>query len=58
MKRYIFKNYGNSYLNNYLRSNQNEDGSRKKSIGITSIQNTKVYNLTIPRLYDLSTSAI
>jgi len=54
MKRYIFKKYGNSYLKNYLRLNQNEDGSRKKSIGFTGIHHGREYSLFIPRLYDLN----
>jgi retron-type reverse transcriptase len=54
MKRYIFKKYGNSYLKNYLRLNQNEDGSRKKSIGFTGIHHGREYSLSIPRLYDLN----
>jgi hypothetical protein len=58
MKRYIFKKYGNSYLENYLRLNQNSDGSRKVSIGVTGKQNSRTYNLTIPRLYDLNSPAI
>jgi hypothetical protein len=54
MKRYIFKKYGNSYLENYLRLNQNEDGSRKKSIGFKGTHNGPEYSLFIPRLYDLN----
>jgi retron-type reverse transcriptase len=52
MKRYIFKKYGNSYLENYLRLNQNKDGSRKVSIGLTNEYHGRTYSLTIPRLYD------
>jgi 5-methylcytosine-specific restriction endonuclease McrA len=54
MKRYVFKKYGNSYLQNYLRLNQNEDGSRKKLIGFTGVHNGREYSLFIPRLYDLN----
>lgn len=54
MKRYIFKKYGNSYLKNYLRLNQNEDESRKKSIGFTGIHHGREYSLFVPRLYDLN----
>nr|WAK85005.1 hypothetical protein and HNH endonuclease [Amicula sp. isolate GU52X-4 cfCalB7] len=58
MKRYIFKKYGNSYLKNYLRLNQNEDGSRKVSIGLTGEHNGRLYSLTIPRLYDRNAPAM
>lgn len=54
MKRYIFKKYGSSYLKNYLRLNQNEDGSRKKSIGFTGTYHGREYSFFIPRLYDLN----
>lgn len=54
MKRYVFKKYGNSYLKHYLRLNQNEDGSRKKSIGFKGTHNGREYSLFIPRLYDLN----
>ena len=54
MKRYIFKKYGNSYLKHYLKFNQNEDGSRKKSIGFKGIHHGREYSLFIPRLYDLN----
>ena len=58
MKRYVFKKYGSSYLKNYLRLNQNEDGSRKKSIGFKGIYNGREYSLFIPRLYDLNASCM
>lgn len=58
MKRYVFKKYGSSYLKSYLRLNQNEDGSRKKSIGFTGIYNNREYSLFIPRLYDLNASCM
>ena len=58
MKRYIFKKYGNTYLKNYLRLNQNEDKTRKTSIGIAGTQNTRAYTLNIPRLWDLNTTAM
>lgn len=58
MKRYIFKKYGNSYLKNYLRLNQNEDGSRKVSIGLTGEYHGRMYSLTIPRLYDRNSPAL
>ena len=58
MKRYIFKKYGNSYLKNYLRLNQNKDGSRKVSIGLTGEYNGRMYSLTIPRLYDRNDPAM
>jgi len=58
MKRYIFKKYGNSYLKNYLRLNQNKDGSRKVSIGLTGEYNGRMYSLTIPRLYDRNAPAM
>nr|AVR57659.1 hypothetical protein [Halamphora calidilacuna] len=58
MKRYIFKKYGNSYLKNYLRLNQNEDGSRKVSIGLTGEYHGRMYSLTIPRLYDRNAPAM
>lgn len=54
MKRYVFKKYGSSYLENYLRLNQNKDGSRKTSIGFTGKHNGRKYSLFIPRLYDLN----
>ena len=54
MKRYVFKKYGSSYLKNYLRLNQNEDGSRKKSLGFTGTYHGREYSLFIPRLYDLN----
>lgn len=58
MKRYIFKKYGNSYLENYLRLNQNEDGSRKVSIGLTNADHGRTYSLTIPRLFDRNAPAM
>ena len=58
MKRYLFKKYGNTYLKNYLRLNQNKDKTRKVSIGIFGIQNSKTYTLNIPRLYNLNTSVM
>lgn len=54
LKRYVFKKYGGSYLKNYLRLNQNEDGSRKKSIGFSGTYNGREYSLFVPRLYDLN----
>lgn len=57
MKRYIFKKYGSSYLENYLKLNQKKNGSRKISVSITNIQNSRAYHLTIQRLYDLNASA-
>lgn len=58
MKRYIFKKYGNSYLENYLRLNQNKDGSRKVSMGLTGEYHGRAYFLTIPRLYDRNAPAM
>ena len=58
MKRYIFKKYGSSYLKNYLKLNQNKDGSRKKLIGFTNESYSHKYNLFIPRLYDMNTPVI
>jgi hypothetical protein len=58
MKRYIFKKYGNSYFKYFLRLNQNADGTRKKSIGITGELNGRTYTLNIPRLYDLNSVAL
>lgn len=58
MKRYIFKKYGNSYFENYLRLNQNKDGSRKTSIGLTSEYHGRTYSLTIARLYDQNAPAM
>ena len=58
MKRYIFKKYGNSYLKNYLRLNQNKDGSRKVSIGLIGEYHGRTYSLNIPRLYDHNAPAM
>lgn len=58
MKRYLFKKYGNSYLENYLRLNQNKDGSRKVSIDLTNEYHGRTYSLTIPRLYDRNAPAM
>lgn len=58
IKRYIFKKYGSFYLENYLRLNKNEDGTRKLSIGLTGKSTVRTYKLTIPRLYDLNVPAM
>ena len=54
----MFKKYGKSYLRNYLKLNQNKDGSRKLSIGFTKKSRHNLHRLTIPRLYDHNTPIV